>query len=123
MYEYKRFLWVAMMVTGTCVVGVLALSILNQDNLKGIITSYFIATILFIPSAIIVTKYKLYLPKEQKSNFNVLIILIMFVVVSFIAPRIGSTIKELIAMFGFEMATLMYVLVRRLEKVSSGFSM
>ena len=119
MSEYKRFLWVAMMVTGTCVFGVLILSILNQDNLKGLMTSFSIATLLFIPAAIVVTKYKLYLPKEQKNHFTSLIFSIIFCVGLLIAAKIGSGLKEIIGVFTFEMTTLMYVLVRKLEKVSS----
>jgi hypothetical protein len=107
------------MVTGTCVVGILLLSILRHDNLKGLLTSYSIATLLFIPAAIIVTKYKLYSPTERKKNLNSLLFSIIFAVVLIIAPKIGSTIKEIIGMFGFEMVTLSYVLVRRLEKVPS----
>ena len=118
MSEYKRFLWAAMMVTGTCVIGVLILNVLNQENLKGLMTSFAIATLLFIPAAIIVTKYKLYLPREQKNYFTSLIFSVVFGVGLLIASAIGSGIKEIIGVFGFEMATLLYVLVRRLEKVS-----
>ncbi len=119
MSEYKRFLWVVMMVTGTCVFGVLIIRILNQENLKGLMTSFSIATLFFIPAAILVTKYKLYLPKEQKNHFTSLIFSIIFGVGLLIASKIGSSMKEILSVFGFEMATLLYVLVRRLEKVSS----
>jgi len=119
MPEYKRFLWVAMMVTGTCVIGVLILSILNQENLKSLMTSFSIATLLFVPAAIIVTKYKLYLPKEQKNHFASLIFSIIFGAGLLFAAKIGTGIKEIIGVFTFEMATLLYVLVRRFEKASS----
>lgn len=122
MTEYKRFLWVAMMVTGTCVFGVLIISILNKENMKGLMTSFSITTVLFIPAAMIVTKYKLYLPKEQKNQFTSLICSITFGVGLLIVPKMGSSIKEILSVFGFEMATLFYVLVRRLDKVSSRFS-
>jgi len=119
MPEYKRFLWAAMMVTGTCVIGVLVISILKQEYLTGLMTSFAIATLIFIPAAFIVTKYKLYLPREQKSNFTSLFFTIIFGAGLLIATKIGTGSKEIIGVFGFEMSTLLYVLVRRLEKASS----
>lgn len=108
-----------MMVTGICVVGVLLLTILNHENLNGILTSFSIATVLFIPAAIIVKKYRLYSPAERKYNLSSLLFTIIFGIVLVIAPRFGSTTREVIGMFGFEMSTLLYVLVLRLEKAPS----
>ena len=112
--EYKRFLWVSMMVTGTCAVGGLALSL---NNINSVITIILIPTILFIPVAIIVIKNKLYV-EGNYNNKSTLLIIATFIIGVALAPKLGSNIKGCIAVFGFEISTLLYFLVRRADKMS-----
>lgn len=111
--DYKRFLWVAMMVTGTCVVGHL---LLNFDKIEETLLTYSKSTLLFIPAAMVVIKFKLYLPNKTPGKYSMLITVLVFIIASIIAPKISLNIKEYLGVFAFEMSTLFYFLVRKLDK-------
>lgn len=110
--EYKRFVMVVMMICGIAVVVGLTLGFSNSNEL---ITILLLPTLIFIPTAIIIIKFKLYVPANN-SNITRILTIIMFMAGLVIAPKLGSAVKGCIVVFVFEISVLLYVLIVKMEK-------